>query len=229
MSWYNEELFKRGLPTLNEIIDKMPKSKVRLLDVGAGHGILGRSIRTFYPNTKTAKKRVEYSGIDLKKAKIFDEYDKPIGEVEQHDVVAQPLPRNYFDLIVAVFSFPYMTDKFRALENCINALKVGGVLVINEFGEFRIKDVGSWSNLGFTQLSALKVLIKLENQHLDVEVTPQNGIIITKRENKPTKIKVRFIGSQYEKEQTTRDALNRGKIGMETFLTSHYVIPKIRT
>jgi len=155
---------------------KTRNRKLHFLDVGAGEGNVGKDLeKRFFGN-------VDYTGIDLQE----QEYKK----VKQLDVVTDKLPRESYDLIVSVFVFQYLSDKFSALENMINALSVGGILNIYELGSIYIKSKNSYSIIKLR--SFLKALIKA-NPFLEIKIL-ENSISITKRSTGNATISYKYLG-----------------------------------
>jgi SAM-dependent methyltransferase len=88
--------------------------RVNVLDVGAGKGRAGNELKMEFGNN------IKYTGVDLQQ--------RDNKSVKQLDVVSEKLPFETYHLIFGAHVFQYLPDKFKALENMINALKPGGVL-----------------------------------------------------------------------------------------------------
>lgn len=174
---YNLELEKdpelKGIsPTLQKIIRSFRKSKIRVLDLGAGEGNLELDLNEKYPNikpkTKQRRKKVEYEGVDI--------LPSLNPKVRTFDFTYERLPKNTYDLIISMWSLDYVGDKLKAIQNCCDALQVGGKFVI----------------VTTTDKIELKKVIEENNPHLRVDINSTNGIIITKKENKPTVFQLRL-------------------------------------
>ncbi|PIU22522.1 MAG: hypothetical protein COT14_00760 [Candidatus Diapherotrites archaeon CG08_land_8_20_14_0_20_30_16] len=166
-------LRQSGLRGFDWIISSIKKPIIDTLDVGAGQGELGRYFQRKYGN------RIRYFGIDVKKFR----------DISEQNVVNDNLPEESFDLVFSFFTFPYLTDKFKALKNIINALTVGGVCVIPDFGHFDFNGnrTSNYSSLGRRIIQQL-----LSNPNLEVIVRPEGGILIRKKASFVFKLPIKF-------------------------------------
>jgi ubiquinone/menaquinone biosynthesis C-methylase UbiE len=64
--------------------------------------------------------------------------DQPTIEIQRHDIVADPLPAQTFDLIHARLVLFHLPAREQALQRMMTALKPGGWLVLDEFDRTRI-------------------------------------------------------------------------------------------
>ncbi len=171
---YNSELEKEPLlieiePIIENIIDSFKKTKVKVLDLGAGEGNLGTDFNRLYPNIQNSnKKKVEYEGVDL--------LPSLNPKVKTFDFTYNRLPKNKYDLIVSMWSLDYVGDKLRAIQNCCDALQVNGKLILQTH----------------TNKELLKTILEKYNPHLIVDINSTNGIIITKTKNLTTIIKLKL-------------------------------------
>lgn len=183
---YNDELVDCLLPTINLLIANSPRKVVRFLDAGAGEGNLNWSLEQKYPRQKQDSKTVNYHAISLQES---DSNRK----VKAFDLSVEKLPRNYFDVIVGVYVFPYLGDKLHALESLCNALRVGGTLTIARFGTIKINDIEF--NLDDTRLiHRFTHYLELCNPHLKINFTGKGGVFIKKVELGETRMGLHFEG-----------------------------------
>ncbi len=192
---YDAELKNYHLPLIKELVTRTKKRKVRFLDVGAGQGNLGPDLMKKYPNSPQSPQIVEYHAIDVKATPILDLKGIVVGKVEKQDIVSDRLPRNIYDIIVAVQVFQYVTDKFRALENLINALRVNGTLAIANFG--KVKDLTSHTDNPFDPRDLLYRIVIKPHPWLKVEITSNNGILITKNEDRPVRFNAELVEARW--------------------------------
>jgi SAM-dependent methyltransferase len=172
---YNAELEKSPelfevKPILENIINSFKKTKIRILDLGAGEGNLNVDLGRIFPNDKSNsnRKKVEYHGVDILASK------NP--KVQVFDFTSKRFPKNTYDVIISMWSLDYVGDKLRTIQNCCDALQVGGKFII-------------LSNIDSV---ALKTIIENHNPHLEVDINSTQGIIITKNANMPTIFNLRL-------------------------------------
>jgi len=165
-------LRKSGLPSIDKLVNSFNKP-LNTLDVGAGSGEFGEYLKRRF------NEKIKYFGIDVKESE----------RVNKYDIVKENLPKEAFELIFSFFTFPYLTDKFRAIENIINALSVNGYAVIPDFGYFEINGnkTSNYSSSGRAILMSL-----FRNNNLDVIVRPEGGILIRKKASFNFKLPVKF-------------------------------------
>ena len=126
---YNAELEREPFhikvePTIERIIESFRKTKLRVLDLGAGEGNLGIDLEKLYPNVRENKrKKVEYEGIDILPS------SNP--KVKTFDFTYKKLPKNTYDLIISMWSLDYVGNKLRTIQNCCDALQVNGKLILH--------------------------------------------------------------------------------------------------
>jgi len=195
---YEYQFLRHDLPSLTNMLTERilsSRKKVRFLDVGAGEGNLKDDLAKVFTN-----RQLSYSGVDVIEQKNFDGTTK----VYQFDLMYDRLPKDSFDFIVANFSIPYMTDKFKALQNMIDALSVNGTLVITSLGILRINNLQRSVTYGSEyylpvdkQRNAKWLTDKLmkANPFLDIKITFEGGVIIKKLKPGVVKIPFRFIGA----------------------------------
>ena len=158
------ELELSGKPKSEKIISSFKKPKIRVLEVCAGYGNLGRELQENYANRLNVKKKIEYHGLDF-----FEERTR---KVKQFDLSYDRLPKNSFDLIISQESFYYLPDKLGATQNCCDALQIGGKFIVYGFGEIYL------DGERLTMFELAKRIMQY-NDHLSVEAT-NHGLIITK-------------------------------------------------
>ncbi|MDA3624629.1 methyltransferase domain-containing protein [Saccharopolyspora oryzae] len=94
------------------------------LDVGCGGGTISRWLAN----------RVGPTGSVLATdVKPVDVVGHPNMTTAQHDITADPLPENHFDLIVARLVLQHLPERDEVLAKLVRALKPGGWLQIDEF------------------------------------------------------------------------------------------------
>ncbi|PIU22481.1 MAG: hypothetical protein COT14_01050 [Candidatus Diapherotrites archaeon CG08_land_8_20_14_0_20_30_16] len=210
---YDLDMQKVGLPTVTETIKRLGKPNVKVLDACAGFGNVGKDLARLYPNTKGSKIKVKYDGVDIVSR----------DRVKGFDVVSDRLPRNTYDLIIEDFGFPYLIDKFRALENLCNALKVGGTLVIPYFGEFTVN--GNLESLRYTFRSITRSFFTkgvYKKPHLSIRFAEYGGILITKLDDKETKFGLKYLGAHAQNPKAYYKALRNRKSDTGFILISNY-------
>ncbi len=196
-----EDLFKRhGLPILTNLItEKMFSSnekRIRFLDVGAGEGNLKDDLMTMFGD-----RRISYYGIDMIEHRNPDKSVK----VNHFDLMYDSLPNNSFDFIVAGLSIPYVTDKFKALENMINSLRVNGTVAITGFGALRIDgDLRTVLSPLYDEFQPKNKLenakwlidkLKESNPFLEIQITENGGVLIKKVKEGKAKMPFKFNGA----------------------------------
>jgi SAM-dependent methyltransferase len=95
------------------------------LEVGAGNG----SIAAWLAQQVAPSGSVLATDIDTR---FLDQLDLPCLSVQQHDIVTDPLPSGFFDLIHARLVLLHLPQRQAVLERLIEALKPGGWLVIED-------------------------------------------------------------------------------------------------
>lgn len=96
------------------------------LEVGAGNG----SIAAWLAQQVAPTGSVLATDIDTR---FLDQLDLPCLTVQQHDIVNDPLPNGFFDLIHERLVLIHLPQRRAVLERLIKALKPGGWLVIEDF------------------------------------------------------------------------------------------------
>ncbi len=95
------------------------------LEVGAGNG----SIAAWLAQQVAPTGSVLATDIDTR---FLDRLDLPCLTVQRHDIVTDPLPSGFFDLIHARLVLLHLPQRQAVLERLIEALKPGGWLVIED-------------------------------------------------------------------------------------------------
>ncbi len=189
---YDLELEKCLLPLVDSLIDTCSRQNVRFLDAGAGKGNLGHDLEKRYPPKKKRFKTVNYHAIDLRESAENE-------KVRAFDLSVDRLPRNYFDVIVSCFVFPYLGDKLHALESLCNSLRVGGTLTIAHFGEIKIN--GMVFNLEDSRfIYRFTHYLELCNPHLKINFTGKGGLLIKKIKEGETRVGLHFEGVEVPSE-----------------------------
>jgi len=207
---HNKRLRDCGLPSIDRLIELVKKPKVNFLDVCAGKGSLGQYFRI-----SKIGKRVAYYPVDILESE----------NVIRHDIVNDILPKNAFDVILAQFGFPYLTDKFKALENVINSLSVNGVLAIPDFGKFNINGLECDLNntIGRNRLILL-LSSACELGGFDFKIKPEGGIIIKKLKDTDFRFNLKFIKAVPARPSKWLQNIESRKVYLNSELVSHYKI-----
>jgi SAM-dependent methyltransferase len=96
------------------------------LEVGAGNG----SIAAWLAQQVAPTGSVLATDIDTR---FLDPLDVPCLTVQQHDIVTDPLPSGFFDLIHERLVLIHLPERRAVLERLIEALKPGGWLLLEDF------------------------------------------------------------------------------------------------
>lgn len=96
------------------------------LEIGAGNG----SIAAWLAQQVAPTGSVLATDIDTR---FLDSLEVPCLTVQRHDIVTDPLPNGFYDLIHARLVLIHLPQRQAVLERMIEALKPGGWLVIEDF------------------------------------------------------------------------------------------------
>jgi 2-polyprenyl-3-methyl-5-hydroxy-6-metoxy-1,4-benzoquinol methylase len=107
----------------SEILDKVPTKAVKILDVGCGHGNLGKALKD--------SRDLEYYGVEVSEtaAKFLDQIcDKYwIGDLEKLNL--EDLPK--FDCLIAADILEHLSNPWNMLTNLVKKLDDDGVAIIS--------------------------------------------------------------------------------------------------
>ncbi|MFH1587792.1 MAG: class I SAM-dependent methyltransferase [Candidatus Diapherotrites archaeon] len=213
---YDALLTAYGLPTISSVLREYKerigteKIKINILDAGAGAGFFGRDLINHYSKGMHSIE-VEYAGIDLNERKkridlisgvkhILKHRNLPEEKVlvRKHDFESQHLPENKYDVIVAGLSFPYIKDKFKALENLINSVKPKGTPLVPGIEDFFFED--QEINDERIKFNYLKQILEKKNPNLYVGVHEKKhgmerffGLKITKSDSRKVSIPLELV------------------------------------
>lgn len=95
------------------------------LEVGAGGG----SIASWLCERVAPDGRVLATDLDTR---FLDAIEHPCLEMQRHDVTADPLPEDGFDLVHMRFLLMHLADREKVLERLVAALKPGGWLLVED-------------------------------------------------------------------------------------------------
>jgi 2-polyprenyl-3-methyl-5-hydroxy-6-metoxy-1,4-benzoquinol methylase len=107
------------------------------LEIGAGTGSIARWLSATVGSTG----RVVATDIDTQ---FLDDLPRPPVEVVQHDITADPLEQDAFDLIHARAVLEHLASRHEVVTRLVKALRPGGVLVLEDivFGEALVPVLG---------------------------------------------------------------------------------------
>src|SRR5688500_7003372 len=120
----------------------------RCLEVGGGLGTM----------TKWLSARVDPHGSVLTTdidTRHLDSLSLANVEIRHHDVVEDPLPATWFDLVYTRLVLEHVSDPTRAVSNMVQAVKPGGWVVIEDF---EIAPMGPDSEIPKTFLAMRQVI-----------------------------------------------------------------------
>jgi SAM-dependent methyltransferase len=121
-----------GLPALYDattkrhLRDRGVGPEWNCLEVGAGNG----TIAAWLAQQVAPSGRVLATDIDTR---FLDSLHVPCLTVERHDIVSDPLPKDFFDLIHARLVLIHLPERRAVLARLVAALKPGGWLVIEDY------------------------------------------------------------------------------------------------
>jgi ubiquinone/menaquinone biosynthesis C-methylase UbiE len=98
-------------------------------EVGAGGG----SIAAWLGERSGSTGHVLVTDIDPRFLMELAVLDQPTIEIQRHDIVADPVPAQTFDLIHARLVLVHLPERELALQQMVTALKPGGWLVLDDF------------------------------------------------------------------------------------------------
>lgn len=108
---------------LRTILPAIPRSKVKMLDVGCGEGQFYDAIREYRP-------QLDYYGIDLSEGQVNKAKNKGL-KVVSHDVTKHwPFPDSSFDVVVAFEIVEHVFDTDFFVQECRRVLKDDGIFVL---------------------------------------------------------------------------------------------------
>lgn len=116
-------LFYKRLETIFELMpDDSEKQNQIICDFGGGGGI-------FLPTLSRSFKRVVIIDLETREArKIIKKYNLKNIEVFQGDVLSNPFPNNYFDIVVAADVLEHFRNLSRPIKEIYRLLKSKGLL-----------------------------------------------------------------------------------------------------
>jgi 2-polyprenyl-3-methyl-5-hydroxy-6-metoxy-1,4-benzoquinol methylase len=128
---------------LRKLLDRLPSSRVRVLDAGTGFGQYSYWLLRADP-------RVRITAVDVKEdylaraSQLFDDVGLADRIEFRHHDLTVPLPESStFDLIVSVDVMEHIEDDIRVFRNMTAALRPGGYLVVNTPSDQGGSDAGT--------------------------------------------------------------------------------------
>lgn len=130
------------LSLLSEIYDEgsrqfvsglMPKDKVRLLDIGCGHGQMAFWLAEKYPNCEVVAIDSAQEQIDICNAY---KKEKKLSNVnfKLHDISQSALDNEHFDIVYLRFILMHIKDWDTCINNILNSSKEGALILVEESG-----------------------------------------------------------------------------------------------
>lgn len=178
----------------------------RILDVCAGEGNFGKDLEKQFGYS------VKYKGIDLLKR----EHPK----ISVFDVTLDKLPKESFDIILNYFGFIYFPDKLSALENMINALKVGGIIQIYPgFELFVSRDSNTYFEINKSFFVQKMMHI---NPFLEVRFTDNESLLIFKKQRGIANIPFRYDGAKPKNLEKVARSMENNKLNGSFAMRSYY-------
>ncbi len=144
------EVQKRVIARLTELLQELHISPRRILDIGAGTGILLKNLAGLYPEARLF-------GLDLAfgmcQAARADQLDNPSIALLTGDAEALPFRDDAFDLIVSTSTFQWLGELDRVFAEAFRSLAPEGRFVFALFGEktlFELRDsyLKAWESKG---------------------------------------------------------------------------------
>jgi len=145
--------------------------------------------------------------------------------VEKKDLTVDSLPRESYDVITSIFVLRYIPDKLKAIGNMVDALKPGGILLLNDPG---IIDFVSLPRPLLTTDQVLLNLIITSNPHISLNWTAKGGLLITKLKSGRFFLPVTFVKAQLQDPAAFHQDLQSDLVGDSLRLTSFYRLNKKR-
>lgn len=154
------------IPRVLELLNLKPNSKV--LDMGCGSGILGRSI----------DKNINYVGVDLSPSLIKDairQDNNPNHKYLINDASKLEIKENDFSDSIFILSLQNMKSAEMAIKNAISKLKTGGkLLLVLNHPAFRIPRQSSWQIDNGNKTEYRRINKYMSNMEIPINMNPSD-------------------------------------------------------
>ena len=205
---YDYSLVEQRLPRFIELIreqkQRLGKRKVRILDVAAGNGL----VKIFIDELNNAGANLLYRGVDVN--------SNPKNNVLKLNPVIERLPKRSYDLIISIYGFMYFPDVLHGLENTIDALSVGGKLVIVGMNGIYLNGEYFVPRFLFEELQKL-------NPHLEIKATHHDGLSIVKTREEKFNWPYKFAYAKLSSANEFDTDLYERQIGVSSICKNYYV------
>lgn len=108
------------------------RSGWRCAEVGAGAGSIARWLAERVGDTG----QIVATDLDTRFLDDLDDLNRPNVEIRRHDIVAEPLEADSYDLIHTRYLLMHLPERGRALDHLVRAVRPGGWLLVED-GDFR--------------------------------------------------------------------------------------------
>jgi ubiquinone/menaquinone biosynthesis C-methylase UbiE len=154
------------IPRVLELLNLKPSSKV--LDMGCGSGILGRSI----------DKNINYVGVDLSPSLIKDavrQDNNPNHKYLINDASKLEIKENDFSDSIFILSLQNMKSAEMAIKNAISKLRTGGkLLLVLNHPAFRIPRQSSWQIDNGNKTEYRRINKYMSNMEIPINMNPSD-------------------------------------------------------
>lgn len=106
----------------NTLENELPKTDIKILDIGCGGGAFCRAVKKYYP-----KYSVYGLDINAQAIKVAQKMSRNIDYI-QGDIYKLPFKNETFDAVLSFDVWEHLSDPVKALEQVYQVLKPGGIL-----------------------------------------------------------------------------------------------------